>query len=81
MLSLPEASAITRVSIASITMIVNIIDLDDDSELFDVHITDSNREITDSPGQPVLSFGYVAPGVSSTPISYWWTVASRSSFP
>ncbi|GAX34658.1 hypothetical protein [Nodularia sp. NIES-3585] len=53
------------------------IDVDDDSALFDAHITDSNGSIIDSSAPPVLNFGYLAPGVSSTQVSYWWTVAPR----
>jgi hypothetical protein len=34
MLRVPEASVITRVGIASLAMIVNIIDIDDDSEYY-----------------------------------------------
>ncbi|AFZ58907.1 hypothetical protein H6G54_17645 [Anabaena cylindrica FACHB-243] len=52
------------------------VDVDDDSALFDAHITNSNGEIIDS-NAPVLNFGYLAPGVSSTQISYWWTVKPR----
>jgi hypothetical protein len=54
------------------------IDVDDTSALFDAHITNSNGEIIDSgPTPPVLTFGNLAPGVSATQISYWWTVKPR----
>ncbi len=52
------------------------VDIDDDSALFDAYITDSNGKIIEG-NTPVLNFGNLAPGATSTQISYWWTVRSR----
>jgi hypothetical protein len=53
------------------------VDADDNSALFDSHITDCNGNIIDSSSTPVLNFGYLPPGACSTQISYWWTVRPR----
>lgn len=54
------------------------IDIDDDSSGFDAHLCDANGNIIDTGLEaPCLSFGDLAPGVSSTQKSYWWIVKAR----
>ncbi len=51
------------------------VDVDDDSPRFDAFLCDSSGTILSD--VPCLTFGDLAPGQSSSQLSYWWTVRQR----